>query len=85
MNCFISFFFYVISPEPKAPVELKGWNGSGVGHPSTLSNAFFSETTKPMLTKFHMKPPGVGETKSSSDVLGFMSNMAAAVIYGKNL
>ena len=29
--------------------------------PSTLSDDFFSETTGPTVTNFHMWPPGVGE------------------------
>ena len=51
------------SPEPKAPGELIGWEGSVVRRPSyvicrrcssTISNDFSSETTGPIVTKFHM-------------------------------
>ena len=57
---FSSFFS---SPEPKAPGELIGWEGSVVcrpssvvrrRRPSTISNDFSSETTGPIVTKFHM-------------------------------
>ena len=46
----------LISSEPKAPGELIGWEGSvvrpSVRRPSTISNDFSSETTKPIATKF---------------------------------
>ena len=44
------------SPEPKAPGKLIGWEGSVVcrRRPSTISNDFSSETTGPIVTKFHM-------------------------------
>ena len=44
------------SPEPKAQGELIGWEGSVVRRrrPSTISNDFSSETTGPIVTKFHM-------------------------------
>ena len=43
------------SPEPKAPGELIGWEGSVVRpsvvrRPSTISNDFSSETTGPIAT-----------------------------------
>ena len=45
------------SPEPKAPVELIGWNLSP--RPSfrlsTLSNMNISETSWPIIIKFHKK------------------------------
>ena len=53
--------------------------------PSTISNDFSSETTGPIVTKFHMWPPGVGGTKSCSNGPGHMTKMAAMPIYGKNL
>ena len=58
---FLNVFFS--SPEPKAPGELIGWEGSVVRRPSsvvrrrrpsTISNDFSSETTRPIVTKFHM-------------------------------
>ena len=51
------------SPEPKAPGELIGWEGSVVRRPSyvvrrrrpsTFSNDFSSETTGPIVTKIYM-------------------------------
>ena len=51
----IIFFIIFSSPEPKAPGELIVWAGSVVGRrPSTISNDFSSETTGPIVTKFHM-------------------------------
>ena len=81
------------SPEPKAPGELIGWEGSVVRRPSvrpsvrpsTISNDFSSETTGPIATKFHIKPPEPLGKKSCSNGLGHMTNMAAMPIYGKNL
>ena len=83
------------SPEPKAPGELIGWEGSVVRRPSvrpsvvrrpsTISNDFSSETTGPIATKFHIQPPGPLGKKSCSNGLGHMTNMAAMPIYGKNL
>ena len=78
------------SPEPKAPGELIGWEGSvarrpSVRRPSTISNDFSSETTGPIATKFHIQPPGPLGKKSCSNCLGHMTNMAAMPIYGKNL
>ena len=86
-NLEMSFFS---SPEPKAPGELIGWEGSVVRlsvRPSTISNNDFSETTGPIATKFHIhvQPPGPLGKKSCSNGLGHMTNMAAMPIYGKNL
>ena len=45
----------------------------------------FSETTGPIVTKFHIQPPGpLGKTNCSIG-LDHMTNMAAMPIYGKNL
>ena len=78
------------SPEPKAPGELIGWEGSvvhpsSVVRPSTISNNFSSETAGSIATKFHIQPPGPLGKKSCSNDLGHMTNMAAMPIYGKNL
>ena len=77
------------SPEPKAPGELIGWEGSVVRRPSvrpsTISNNFSSETTGPISSKFHIQLPGPLGKKSCSNGLGHMTNMAAMPIYGKNL
>ena len=58
---------------------------SVVRRPSTISNNFFSETTGPIATKFHIQPPGPLGKKNCSNGLGHMTNMAAMPIYGKNL
>ena len=83
----ISSFFS--SPEPKAPGELIGWEGSvvrlSVRRPSTISNDFSSETTGPIATKFHIQFPGPLGKKNCSNGLGHMTNMAVMPIYGKNL
>ena len=99
LQCTLSLLFYIgvsfywkefaiiiffSSPEPKAPGELIGWEGSVV-RPSTISNNFSSETTGPIATKFHIQPPGPLGKKSCSNGLGHMTNMAAMPIYGKNL
>ena len=77
------------SPEPKAPGELIGWEGSvvrlSVRRPSTISNDFSSETAGPIATEFHIQPPVPLGKKSCSNGLGHMTNMAAMPIYGKNL
>ena len=77
------------SPEPKAPGELIGWEGSvvrpSVRRPSTISNDFSSETTGPIATKFHIQPPGPLGKENCSNGLGHMTSMAAMPIYGKNL
>ena len=87
-------FSLISSPEPKAPGELIGWEGSvvrrpsvrpSVRRPSTISNDFSSETTGPIASKFHIQPPGPLGKKSCSNGLGHMTNMAAMPIYGKNL
>ena len=56
-----------------------------VRRPSTISNDFSSETAGPIVTKFHIEPPGTLGTKSCSNGPGHMTNMAAMPIYGKNL
>ena len=79
------------SPEPKAPGELIGWEGSVVRlsvRPSVVRPQF--QTTSPLkllgpiATKFHTQPPGPLGKKSCSNGLGHMTNMAAMPIYGKN-
>ena len=86
-------FWLFSSPEPKAPVELIGWEGFvvrpsvrlSVRRPSTISNDFFSETTGPIATKFYIQPPDPLGKKICSNGLGHMTNMAAMPICGKNL
>ena len=58
---------------------------ASVVRPSTISNDFFSETTGPIVTKFHIQPPGPLGKKSCSNGLDHITNMAAMPIYGKNL
>ena len=53
--------------------------------PSTNSNDFSSNTTGPIATKFHIQPQGLLGKKNCSNGLGHMTNMAAMLIYGKNL
>ena len=52
---------------------------------STFSNIFFSETTGPIETKFHMEPPWDGGSKDCSNGPGHMTKMAGVPVYGKNL
>ena len=52
---------------------------------STFSNIFSSETTRPTEVKFHVEPPLDGGTKVCSNSSGYMTNMVAMPIYGKNL
>ena len=90
LSCLLTGLVFISSPEPKAPGELIGWEGSvvrrpSVVRPSTISNDFSSETTGPIATKFHIQPPGSLGKKSCSNGLGHMTNMAAMPIYGKNL
>ena len=77
------------SPEPKAPGELIGWEGSvvllSVHRTSTISNDFSSETTGSIATKFHIQPPGPIGKKNCSNGLGHMTNMAAIPKYHKNI
>ena len=58
---------------------------SSVVRSSTISNDFFSETTGPIVTKFHIQPSGPLGKKNCSNGLDHMANMAAMSIYGKNL
>ena len=78
------FLYFFSSPEPKAPGELIGWEGSVVRRPSTISNDLSSETTGPIATKFHIQPPGPLGKKSCSNGLDHMTNMAAMPTYSKN-
>ena len=50
-----------------------------------FSNNFSSETTGPVLIKFHVQPPGSRWLKIGLNGTGFMTKMAALPIYGKNL
>ena len=82
------------SPEPKAPGELIGWEGSVVRHPSSVRPSVRPQfqTTSPLkllgrliATKFHIQLSGPLGKKSCSNGLGHMTNMAAMPIYDKNL
>ena len=74
----------VSSSQPKASGELIVLAGSVV-RPSTISNDFFSETSRPIVTKFHIQPSGPLGKKNCSNGLDHITNMAAMPIYGKNL
>ena len=52
---------------------------------STFSNFFFLETTKTDEAILHVAPPWDKWTKVCTNGLGHMTNMAAKLIYGKNL
>ena len=52
--------------------------------PSTISKDF-SESTGPIVTKFHIQSPGLFRKKNWSNGLDHMTKMAAMSIYGKNL
>ena len=60
-------------------------------HPRFNSNDFSSDTTMPVVTKFHMLPSGVkgrgGAVKSCSNCPGHMTNKATMPMYahGQNL
>ena len=74
------------SPEPNSPAELIGFEVSAVRRrPSTISNEFSSEFTGSFVTKFHTSPPDVGGTKSCSNRLGYITNIAVRPIFGKKL
>ena len=48
----------------------------------TISN-ISSKATGPVVTKFHVEPPGTEWTKMCSNRPGHMTGMATAPIYGK--
>ena len=52
---------------------------------STISHDFSSETTGPIVTEFHIQPPGPLGKKKCSNSLGHMPKMATMPIYVKNL
>ena len=66
--------------------ELIGYPWSVVRRrrPSTISNAFSSETAWPIKGKFYVEPPWKGGTKVYINGPGHMTKMAATPIYGKN-
>ena len=55
-----------------------------IGVPSTYKNIFFSETTRPIELKFHVKTPYDNLAKIYAKYFGHMTKMAATPIYGKN-
>ena len=58
------------SSEPKAPGELSiGRLRCPSVRLSTISNDFSSETSRPIITKFHIQPPGPLGKKNSSNGL----------------
>ena len=52
---------------------------------AAFSNIFFSETTGPIETKYHVEPPLNGGTKVCSNGPGHMAKMATMPTHGKNL
>ena len=77
------------SPEPKAHrwayrIPMVRRPSASVRPSSTISNIFFSKTTRPIKAKFNVEPPWEGGRKVCSRHLGHMTNMAATPIYGKN-
>ena len=61
-------------------------NIKGQGHSdSTFANFFSLETAGPIEAKFHVEPPWDVGMKDCSNGPGYMTNMAAMSIYGKNL
>ena len=73
-------------------MNLYGYQGQGKsltlvqGHSdSTFSNFFSTEIARLIEAKFHVAPPWDGGTKVCSNGPGHMTNMAAMLIYGKNL
>ena len=42
-----------------------------------------SKATKPIVTKFHIEPPGVEESKICAKHLGHMASITTMPIYGK--
>ena len=48
-----------------------------------FSKIFFSETARPIKTKFYVEPPWEGGTKVCINGPGHMTKMAATPIYGK--
>ena len=71
------------SPEPKAPRDRL--RRPPVVCPSIFTNDFYSETTGPIVTKFHLQSSGTLGMKSCSNRQGHMAKMAAMSIYGKTL
>ena len=55
-----------------------------IGVPSTYLNIVFSETTRPMETKFHVTTPCDWLAKICTNCYGHMTKMATKPIYGKN-
>ena len=52
---------------------------------TTFSDFFSLENARPIEARFHMKPPWDERTKACSNGPGHLTNMAAMLIYGKNL
>ena len=50
----------------------------------TISN-ISPKATGPVVTKFHVEPPGAEGMKICSNFAGHMTNMATMPIYGENL
>ena len=79
------FFFALLSQRLRGSLYYRQAPLSVVCSLSTISNNFSSETTRPIITKFHIEPPEAGGKKSCSNDMGHMTNMSAMPIYDKNL
>ena len=55
-----------------------------IGVPSTYYNIVFSETTRPIELKLHMKTPYDRLAKIYTNCSGHMTKMTTTPIYGKN-
>ena len=60
------------------------WPLTQDSHGMTVSN-ISSKATKLIVTKFHIQPLGVEETKIFSNPPGHITNMASMPVYSKNL
>ena len=55
------------------------------GHSDSTFSNFFFQTARPIEAKFYVESPWDEGTKVCSNGPGHMTNMAAMLIYGKNL
>ena len=55
-----------------------------IGVPPSYLNIVFSETTRPIESKFHMTTPDGWFAKICTNCYGHMTKMATKPIYGKN-
>ena len=65
-------------------MNIKG-QGHSLAFNINFSNFFSLEIAWPIEAKFHVEPPWDGRMEVCSNSPGHMTNMAAMLIYGKNL